>query len=209
MQQYVLGFLFDDDENVVLVRKNKPAWQCGLLNGVGGKIEPNETELKAMVREFTEETGVDTSALPWRKFCIMKGIDFIVHCFTVTDTTAWDNASTQESEEIEKTDLVGLWIGNDHISNLRWLIEMALDKNMGNSFTAIIRYDDMVKEKSLLEKVCIHPTSTEIIEVIHQIDNWNLYRADFIVGEIMKYYRGKCNPTVIREVVEKYTDGIR
>ena len=42
--RYVLGFLFRDNcTSVVLIRKDKPRWQAGLLNGVGGKINDGET----------------------------------------------------------------------------------------------------------------------------------------------------------------------
>lgn len=51
--RYVCGFLFHDD-NVLLVRKNRPDWQAGLLNGVGGKCEGHETPHFSMVREFQE-----------------------------------------------------------------------------------------------------------------------------------------------------------
>jgi len=37
MTEYVLGFLMDN-YRVVLIEKQRPAWQKGLLNGVGGHI---------------------------------------------------------------------------------------------------------------------------------------------------------------------------
>lgn len=41
---YTLGFLFDYGQlNVALIRKTKPKWQAGLLNGIGGHVEENET----------------------------------------------------------------------------------------------------------------------------------------------------------------------
>lgn len=56
--EYVLGFMFNEDESkVLLVHKNRPTWQAGKLNGIGGKIEAGETPLQAMEREFMEETG--------------------------------------------------------------------------------------------------------------------------------------------------------
>lgn len=62
-KNYVLGFAFSrDGEEVVLIIKQKPDWQKGKLNGIGGKIEPeDESPLHAMIREFKEETGVDTT----------------------------------------------------------------------------------------------------------------------------------------------------
>lgn len=63
---YVLGFMFSPDmERVVLIRKTKPEFQKGKLNGVGGKIEENETPIKAMIREFQVETGVSTKESDW------------------------------------------------------------------------------------------------------------------------------------------------
>jgi 8-oxo-dGTP diphosphatase len=47
MQTYACGFLFSlDRTRVLLIRKRRPAWQAGRLNGVGGKIEPGETPAK-------------------------------------------------------------------------------------------------------------------------------------------------------------------
>jgi 8-oxo-dGTP diphosphatase len=62
---YVVGFLFSDDlSKVVLIRKARPEWQKGLLNGPGGKIEKGETPVDAMYREFYEEAGVEI--LVWK-----------------------------------------------------------------------------------------------------------------------------------------------
>ena len=59
VKRYVVGFLLNYDRTqVVLIRKNRPAWQAGHLNGVGGKIEMGETPIEAMTREFEEETGL-------------------------------------------------------------------------------------------------------------------------------------------------------
>jgi len=55
----VLGLVFSEDlENVVLLRKNRPDFLAGKLNGVGGHIEGGESHRSAMEREFKEETGV-------------------------------------------------------------------------------------------------------------------------------------------------------
>jgi 8-oxo-dGTP diphosphatase len=58
MTAYVVGFAFDPLKKVYLIRKTKPAWQRGLLNGIGGKIEFGESSVRAMSREFHEEAGV-------------------------------------------------------------------------------------------------------------------------------------------------------
>lgn len=67
--KYVLGFAFSpDNSKVLLIRKERPKWQSGLLNGVGGKVEGEEWLREAMVREFKEETDIDTSTTDWSMF---------------------------------------------------------------------------------------------------------------------------------------------
>lgn len=65
--RYVVGFVFSEAfDRVLLVFKNRPAWQDGKLNGIGGKIEKRDkTPLAAMEREFVEETFAKTK-LDWR-----------------------------------------------------------------------------------------------------------------------------------------------
>ncbi len=79
MIRYVCGFLFSLGSGVVLIEKRKPSWQAGRLNGVGGKIEPGETPLQAMVREFEEEAGLHVDG--WRQFCVLSGGGFEVTFF--------------------------------------------------------------------------------------------------------------------------------
>lgn len=68
----VCGFAFSADRHqVALVRKLRPAFQAGLLNGIGGKIEPGERPVSAMVREFREETGYLTKPRDWQRFLVL------------------------------------------------------------------------------------------------------------------------------------------
>ena len=71
---YVCGFAFTHDQRVVLIRKARPEWQRGLLNGVGGRIEEarGEVSTDAMVREFFEETGVAVYHDDWVKFHVER-----------------------------------------------------------------------------------------------------------------------------------------
>ncbi len=66
MKRMVLGFAFNPFANkVLLIHKNRPDWQRGKLNGVGGHIEGSETSRDAMVREFREETGEIVPDFMW------------------------------------------------------------------------------------------------------------------------------------------------
>lgn len=78
--RYVVGFVRDQN-SVLLVRKIKPDWQAGMLNGIGGKIEPGESAADAMVREFDEEVGAIIQPENWRLFAILTGGDYEVHFF--------------------------------------------------------------------------------------------------------------------------------
>lgn len=138
---YVLGFVFRDGDgtSVVLIRKEKPKWQIGLLNGVGGKVEQGEAPERAMSREFLEECGVEVPAENWRHFARMSGDDWACDCYTLRDSDVWEKAATTESEAVEKISPDELAVSGC-IPNLHWLIELALDENEGRNHFANIRY---------------------------------------------------------------------
>lgn len=126
---YVLGFAFNDSgDEVLLIRKNRPSWQKGKLNGIGGKIEQDETPRMALVREFEEETGVTTAEDDWRPFGKMRGTDFTVHLFTIRNRFIYDADSMTD----EKLKIVAVNRLKDYqiIPNLGYLIAMALDPDM-------------------------------------------------------------------------------
>lgn len=56
MLKYTLCFIRKGNQLLLLNRKKSP--NMGLWNGVGGKIETNETPLEGIVRETLEETGI-------------------------------------------------------------------------------------------------------------------------------------------------------
>lgn len=58
MEKYVVGFVFDQNGKVILLRKTHPDWQAGKLNGVGGKCKPGEDDRVTMVREWQEEVEI-------------------------------------------------------------------------------------------------------------------------------------------------------
>jgi 8-oxo-dGTP diphosphatase len=60
MISYVVGFMFSEYCNeIALIKKKRPEWQKGRLNGIGGHIEKNEVPHDAMYREFEEEAGIE------------------------------------------------------------------------------------------------------------------------------------------------------
>lgn len=125
-RSYVDGFLFSlDKQKVVLIRKNHPDWMKGKLNAVGGKIEPGEEPRMAMIREFKEETGVEI--LGWNHYLVLGGSGFKVHCYwAVAHEKVLRSCHTMGDEEIEMIDLDCLHLHGLKMTNLDWMIHMAL-----------------------------------------------------------------------------------
>ena len=75
MKHYVLGFRYNES-GILLIQKSKPDWQKGLWNGLGGSVESGETSRMAMVREFAEESGIETLPAEWVWIAQMNGDDW-------------------------------------------------------------------------------------------------------------------------------------
>lgn len=128
MKRYVVGFMFDDDrQSVCMIVKNRPAWQAGLLNGVGGKIEANEPPVAAMVREFTEETGVTTRADTWVHVLTLRFLYAEVEFFAAASTRAFDLVKTCTDETVLKIRLDDLEFLNV-IENIPALLQLSIQR---------------------------------------------------------------------------------
>lgn len=138
MIKYVLGFMFSPDKKqLLLIEKSHPDWQKGKLNGIGGKVKEGESCLDAMVREFSEEVGVQTEIEDWEQFARMKGKDWECDCFVSFNDRISDYRQCEEELPVLIDVSVPVAPGNA-ISNVNWLINMALDVNHHN--TAVICY---------------------------------------------------------------------
>ena len=124
IRHYVLGFAFNEYlDRVALIVKNKPEWQAGKYNGIGGKIEEGETPEVAMRREFMEEAGVDWTA--WQRVGLFRGEDYIVWVFRAFMDLNKIESMTDESVDVHFiNDLPYIHT----ISNLSWMIPLCLDK---------------------------------------------------------------------------------
>lgn len=127
-QEYCAGFLFGPYlADVALIRKAKPAWQRGKLNGIGGKVEPGETPHDAMVREFEEEAGVRVPR--WTLIRTERFEAAVVHFFAaLASHSQWGDIDTKTEEEVTKVFLGAedeLLAGYSVMYNLPYLIPMA------------------------------------------------------------------------------------
>ena len=121
MVEYVAGFMFEGSR-VALIRKNRPRWQEGKLNGIGGHIELGETPEEAKSREFEEETGCRTHPICWGNFATLTGGDYRVYFFYTYGPLYL--LETKTDEKIEIVDLEDVNV-ETCIPNLTWLIPMA------------------------------------------------------------------------------------
>lgn len=132
MTSYVVGFLYSRMFNkILLVNKVKPDWQKHLWNGIGGKIEPTDTnDFAAMEREFQEETGCKDDLL-WQKMGIIEDTHgfwrvAIFKC-EVRYFPIIPNTGNDVGEDIAVHDLMTLTSDReDLILNLRWLVPMLI-----------------------------------------------------------------------------------
>ena len=130
VQGYVAGFLIDADRDaVLLIRKRRPSWQAGRLNGVGGKIEAGETPAQAMRREFREEASLDISS--WDHFLYLTfpaGAVWFFRAFADQRVLAAATAGTDEPLELcQIGDLLGP--AAPIIANLRWILPLAAHRH--------------------------------------------------------------------------------
>ncbi len=128
--RYVVGYLFNDDGTaVMLIRKEKPKWQAGCLNGIGGKVEDGECPAKAIEREFLEETGVPCDS--WEFTIQLVGPSFEVFYYrayssalvqAIRNQKAFPTSETPELWPISlPTDLV--------VRNVRRTMHLSNDKS--------------------------------------------------------------------------------
>lgn len=120
--EYVVGFMFNPAENVVLlIRKNRPSWQVGKLNGIGGRVEDGESAEQAMRRKCVEEVGLDCDS--WKRFCTLSDErGWTIHFLWTVGPVRNASAMTDEQPEVVNVCCLPF----DVIPNLKWLIPMAL-----------------------------------------------------------------------------------
>lgn len=110
------------EQHVLLVTKNHPDWQVGLLNGIGGQHKPGETPLECAQREWQEETSLPVP-VDLTEFMVLEDSRFIVHFFRGTLETTEGTPETNDASEALNWCFMSSLAGV--VENLRWLVPMA------------------------------------------------------------------------------------
>jgi 8-oxo-dGTP diphosphatase len=126
-RKYVVG-LAHDGSKMAFIKKNRPAWQAGLLNGIGGKVEELETFDGAMDREFREETGWQLP-IAWRPLLTMTypGQAVIAFYTALVGPEVLNGlcTATDEPVEVHSIEYPSLY-PHLFIRNLHWIVPLAL-----------------------------------------------------------------------------------
>lgn len=132
MTQYVVGIIFNEDrDKVILTRKTHPEWQAGRLNGIGGHVEDGEWKINAMIREAREEChGIEFGA-GWNEFLHLGGPWGDVYFFYVTasdetfDYLKGRKNDSDEPFEIWPVTGIAYLDESEIITNMKWIIPLA------------------------------------------------------------------------------------
>lgn len=126
MKRYTLGLVFDKNgQNVALMLKNRPAWQAGAYNGIGGKVEPGESPAECMVREAEEEAGIQHAC--WTPFLVLGGEDvsgdlWKMHVFKLF----YDLDTIKQMEDQPIHIFPSGMLPENVMPNITWMVPMAL-----------------------------------------------------------------------------------
>lgn len=140
MQYYVCGFMFSPDrKKVLLINKTKPVWQAGKINGIGGKIENQETPINAMVREFFEETGKETIITNWEFVFSLSSYSNKYKVFFFRSFLGFENTFDKTEETLTIENVKSL--PSNVLNNLNWIVPMLLDEDVSHGIDIVNNND--------------------------------------------------------------------
>jgi 8-oxo-dGTP diphosphatase len=136
MKSYTVGLIFNSAlDKVLLMEKNRPAWQKGKLNGIGGRIEEGEQPVECMVREAKEEANISSTADEWRHFATLQGPSWQVYMFALQYLDKETDAQAMTDEQIAWHNPKAL---PEHVvMNISWLVPLALEKLHDDQFDIV------------------------------------------------------------------------
>lgn len=131
---YVCGFMLKPAHAGTLglfIEKNRPDFQKGKWNGIGGKIEVGERPIEAMVREFYEETGAITTGEDWTQTVILMTDSYTVYYYRAF-VDEWPQGIHQTTDEALGYFLTDSILGGSVpvLDNMKWILPLSMSKNV-------------------------------------------------------------------------------
>lgn len=124
MKKFCMGFIFDlRQERVLLIKKRATdPYNPNKWNGVGGKIERNETSVDAMIRETKEEVNLSIPINDWFHDCfITDDNQYIIDVFfAISDINKAEALTDENIHRFTRKELSTLKTGS--------LVKMVLEK---------------------------------------------------------------------------------
>ncbi len=136
MKEYVIGFVFDEfKEQVLLILKERPEWQKGKYNGLGGLIEENESPKQAMIRECKEECGLYIE--DWEHVLTLSCPNLLLNYYrTFVEMAIFELACSQTDELVLPVDSYR-YLEEYYERTVRptnWILLMAMDQDIGRQY---------------------------------------------------------------------------
>jgi ADP-ribose pyrophosphatase YjhB (NUDIX family) len=124
MTKYTLGIMFSEDlKKVLLILKNRPAWQKGFYNFPGGHVENNENSFICVSREFKEECNLTIKTSDWKQIGEIVGSDYSVKILTTLYLEQFGELKAMEDQSVQCFDCDNL--PKNILPNLSWLVPFA------------------------------------------------------------------------------------
>ena len=125
--------VFDKEKEKVLVCRRRKNPYKGLLNFVGGKLEPDEDSAAAAYRELREETGITDHDI---SLTHLMDLTYFTWDLKLEVFFGWLNKSVSLKEEVNEL----LWV--DKEQNCFDMSHFAGEGNMGHIMEQIKQYEE-------------------------------------------------------------------
>ena len=126
-RKFTLGFIFDSaSRHVLLVHKERPEWQKGKVNGVGGKYESGEGAEACIQRETQEETTLEIPESNWVYVGVIHQEKGDVDVLAARYRGSMEDAKRNDDEEIGWFPIDAL--PENVMTNVSWLVPLSLEK---------------------------------------------------------------------------------
>lgn len=131
MKRYTVGFVLNEDESeVLLIRKKRPDWQKGFLNGLGGQCDPGEDSVVTMIREAFEEANITLYPKRLLEFAKLTHPEKEVYFFVGRlNESAYRQFKTKTDEDVYSISIHDFYHDEtlDVLASVKWLFPMGVN----------------------------------------------------------------------------------